>query len=96
MVRCDGPCSGVNVFLNVSSGDPDLFALENARPSIKSGQCRECKGFCYSTKAGGMEACNNITTTADTFVVVLYAYKSYETGTITFENVEDAKEDDGK
>lgn len=89
IVRCSGPCINVNVFLNVSSGDPDLYVSENSTPVIKSSECINCNESLCAALSDDMEfieSCENITTVEDNFHVLVYAYESYENGTIKYEN----------
>ena len=90
-VRCTGSCINANIYLSVESGNPQLFALESARPIITENDCEACHELCVS-KEGIREHCNNINTAGDNFHVVVYALYSYEKGFIEFENVTDVVE----
>ena len=92
LVRCNGYCSGVNISLKVSSGDPDLFALDYVRPQLIKYSCLECYPFCFSASFSATESCNNITTFTEHLHVLVHAYENYQNGTITFENVKDVEE----
>ena len=54
LVSCAGPCTDVNVFLEVQSGDLQLFALESSQPLIENHKCEACKSFCASQSGRGV------------------------------------------
>ena len=78
-------CQNVNVALEVDSGDPDLFGLEDSTPIITENECRAC-ALC-SSRGGTSESCPLISTVNNTFRVMVYAFGAYGNGNITFENV---------
>ena len=76
----------MKISLNVESGDPELFALDESEPVIKSSNCEACSSFCNSRQAGTSESCE-VSSKLNTFYVALWAYSDYGGGNITFENV---------
>ena len=99
IVHCSGPCSDVNIFLDASSGDPDLYALDKSWPIISSPpDCDNCKSFCESIlggsdhSAGQTDECTHLNTTEDQIYVLVYAYSDYGEAWITFENVTNVEE----
>ena len=95
IVHCNGPCSGVNIWIDSSSGDPDLYALDTSWPIISSPpNCDNCRSFCQSIKsarkhsAGERDECTQLSTTEEQIYVLVYAFADYGDATITFENVD--------
>ena len=89
---CEESCQDVKVKLVVDYGDPELFGLVDSEPVINTrfdggGSCKECNGFCYS-RGGASESCD-ISTKENKFYIAVYAYETFGSGNITFENVED-------
>ena len=86
IVTCQESCQDVKIKLQVTSGDPELFALDYSQPILSDyGNCGVCSSFCNS-RSGATESCN-ISSDRDTFYVLIYALSSYGNGNITFENV---------
>ena len=85
---CEEFCQDVKIKLVVDYGDPELYGLVGSEPVINGGgTCRECNGFCYS-RGGATESCD-ISTKENKFYIAVYAYETFGSGNITFENVED-------
>ena len=86
IVTCQESCQDVKIKLDVESGDPELFALDDSQPRLSSSEnCESCASFCNS-RSGATEACD-ISTDRSTFYVLIYALSDYGNGHITFENV---------
>ena len=94
IVHCNGLCSDVNIWIESSSGDPDLYALDTSWPIISSPpNCDNCESGCESILsaedhlAGMRDECTHLSTTEDQIYVLVYAFADYGDATITFENV---------
>ena len=86
LVTCEEACENVKIKLEVESGDPELFALDYSEPLLNGNQyCSDCSSFC-SSRRGTSESCD-ISTTRNSFYVLVYALSDYGSGRITFENV---------
>ena len=83
-VTCDGSCDSVNIKLIVEFGDPELLVLDHSQPEYSGFSCSG-PTCCIST-GGATESCS-ITTSLDSFYVLIYGYSSHEKGNITFENI---------
>ena len=89
-----GACSDVNIWIDASSGDPDLYALDTSWPIVSSPpKCDNCQSFCQSIQSvlGQRDECLHLSTTEDQIYVVVYAFADYGAATITFENVGDVE-----
>merc|ERR1712212_724947 len=58
-VTCSGPCRGIGIKFQYSSGDGDLCANENSLPNENDSS--DC-GVCQSTSSTLLDECENIRT----------------------------------
>ena len=93
IVHCNGPCFGINIWLDIGSGDADLYALDTSWPIVSHPPlCHNCWFFCQSIKsarehrAGARDECMQLHTTKEEIYVLVYAYSDYGNVNITFED----------
>ena len=84
LVTCEDSCDNVKIKLVVDTGDPELLVLDHSQPSFSGFNCYG--ESCCESRGGASESCS-ISTNLDSFHVLVYAYSTYGTGNITFENV---------
>ena len=82
LVTCHGFCRDVNVHLEVSSGDADLYAREEAPPAIENSNCEDCP-LCKSRSSNLEDSCSGISTNAGaSFYLTVTAHKNYRGASI--------------
>ena len=75
-------CRDINIELSVEIGDADLYAREDAPPSIRNSNCDNCP-LCKSRGSDLSDSCTGLSTEdGDRFYFKVTAHKAFRDATV--------------
>merc|ERR1711973_176121 len=83
LVTCNGPCSDIDIILQEERGDADLYVYVGGLPPSHGGASPDASRICSSTSGGGTDSCRGVTRDEDELYVRVYAYNTYDDGSLT-------------
>jgi len=73
---CQGNCRNIEIIINHSTGDVDLYGEDTETPNIRDNNCSGCSK-CKSRSSSRRDQCAVAKSSASTFYFTIYVHKNY-------------------